>query len=87
MKYRKRSPVIDAIRFTGYNMDEITKFSGFKYDLNRVTRDLVIKTNNGDLDLEPHSYLIKSPEGDLSTCDAFTFNMEYEYCMPGGWIK
>lgn len=85
MKYRKRSPVVDAIRYTGYNMDELAKFSGLKYDLDRVTRDLVMKTDNGDLDLEPNSYLIKDSDGKFTTCDAFTFNMEYEYSMPAEW--
>lgn len=41
MKYRKKPVVIDAIKFTGYNLDEVLEFMGVDGDLGKTTGSIV----------------------------------------------
>ena len=75
-KYKKKPVVIEAIRFTGSNYEEIREFIG----KNTLCSDLsiVIPTLEGDMIAQKGDYIIKGVKGEFYPCKPDIFNATYE---------
>lgn len=78
MKYRKKPVVIDAIKFTGYNLDEILEFMGVDGVVGKTTGSLVINTMEGNMTAKIGDYIIKGVKGEFYPCDSEIFELTYE---------
>lgn len=79
MFYRKKPVVIEAVRWTGKNIDEVCFFTGrtggeLMYDHGR----LLIKTLEGDMFAETGDYIIKGVAGEFYPCKPDIFAQTYE---------
>ena len=75
-KYKKKPVVIEAIRFTGSNYEEIREFIG----KNTLCSDLsiVIPTLEGDMIAQKGDYIIKGVKGEFYPCKPDIFEKTYE---------
>lgn len=75
MYYCKKPVVIEAIRWTGSNLDDIQCFVGsaFTYD-----KKLIIHTLEGDHEAKVGDYIIKGVQGEFYPCKPDIFAATYE---------
>ena len=80
-KYKKKPVVIEAIRFTGSNYEEIREFIG----KNTLCSDLsiVIPTLEGDMIAQKGAYIIKGVKGEFYPCKPDIFAETYEVVSEG----
>jgi len=84
MKYRKRQLEIEAVKWNGYNLDEIKRFTGnnanVEYDEKdgEVVADLFIHTLEGDMHASKGDYIIKGIKGEFYPCKPDVFTQTYE---------
>ena len=82
MKYRKKPVVIDAVQFTGDNLDEIEAFVGKnlvgKMYLNDKVYDLAIRTREGLMSAYTGDWIIKGVHGEFYPCAPDIFEETYE---------
>ncbi|WP_277293948.1 hypothetical protein [Streptococcus hyointestinalis] len=80
-KYKKKPVVIEAIRFTGSNYEEIREFIG----KNTLCSDLsiVIPTLEGDMIAQKGDYIIKGVKGEFYPCKPDIFAETYEVVSEG----
>lgn len=81
-RYVKRPIVIRAVKWTGYNFDEIAKFVK-KQPLSLFTNDfglttLLIETLEGDMYAEIGDYIIQGVHGEYYSCKPDIFTETYE---------
>ena len=77
MKYRKKPVVIDAVKWTGENFDEITRFA----TLSRVELSdglLHIITLEGMMVADEGDFIIKGVKGEYYPCKPDIFEKTYE---------
>ena len=75
MKFRKKPVVIEAIKYTGDNAEEIFKFcdkAEFPDD------ELVIKTLEGTMIVSDGDWVIKGVKGEFYPCKSDIFEATYE---------
>lgn len=89
MKFRKKPVVIDAIQWTGTNVDEIIGFTFAQVDTYRKDFKtqhesivpggiLVIPTSEGDHNANPNDWIIKGVKGEFYPCKPDIFEATYE---------
>ena len=92
MKYRKRPPEIEAIKWNGHNAREVNDFAGKKViffvsyasllisarTLTRIEMSCKIKTPKGDILVPRGDYIIKSAKGKFYPCKANIFEKAYK---------
>lgn len=89
MKYRKKPVVIEAIQWTGLNLEEIKAFAGGSliYDIldtawevgkGRPHVFIKIKTLEGDMTASEGDYIIRGVSGELYPCKPDIFKKTYE---------
>lgn len=90
MKYRKKPIVIEAIQFSGENVQECMDFGGENGEicwecniidgksLNELGGRLVIETLEGDMEVSLNDFIIKGVKGELYPCKPDIFEMTYE---------
>ena len=89
MKYRKRSLVIEAVKWNGMNKSEIEQFAGdnVKIEVIRESNaeygippqiDCTIKTLEGDMMASPGDYIIKGVKGEFYPCKPDIFEKTYD---------
>ena len=86
MQYRKKPVVIEAIQWTGFNLEEIQNFveKGLSYDFyDAAWRDtpyerMKIKTLEGDTEISKYDYIIKGVNGEFYPCKPNIFMKTYE---------
>lgn len=76
MKYRKKPIVIDAIQYTGKNVNEIVLFTG-KHNIDYGDH-LRIKTLEGTMTANIGDYIIKGVSGEFYPCKPYIFEQTYE---------
>lgn len=78
-KYRKRPVVIEALRFTGTNLDAVSEFIG-EVPPHQDFGDglVVIHTLEGKLAARPGDWIIKGVKGEFYPCRADIFEATYE---------
>lgn len=78
-KYKKKPVVIEAIKFTGENKEEILVFAkGSSLEESFTESEIVIKTLEGDLKVSPGDYVIKGVKGEFYPCKPDIFIATYE---------
>lgn len=77
MKYRKKPVEIEAIRWTGENEFEVSRFVGDKMFFNDL-REPVIETLEGNMRTEIGDYIIKGVAGEFYPCKPDIFTKTYE---------
>ena len=84
MKYIKRRLEIEAVQWTGYNLQEIKDFTGNHADVKYtetkegVVADLYIHTLEGDMHASKGDYIIKGVRGEFYPCKPLIFMATYE---------
>lgn len=77
MKFRKKPVVIDAIQWTGDNIEEIGEFlAGVHWAT--AGRNAVIPTREGDMAASPNDWIIKGVAGEFYPCKPDIFAATYE---------
>ena len=86
--YKKKPVVIEAIQWTGNNLDEIQKFAGdcIRYEkIDIVVNDgvasvnvLYIETLEGIMTASCNDYIIKGVDGEYYPCKPDIFNKTYD---------
>lgn len=95
MKYRKKPVVIEAIQWTGFNLEEIQNFveKGLSYDFDSATwrgspyECMKIKTLEGDMEVSKYDYIMKGVNGEFYPCKPNIFEKTYEIVDNDGNIK
>lgn len=81
-KYRKKPVVIEAVQWTGKNIDEIKKLKRSSVFLNSVNafddKLLVIATLEGNMKANIGDYVIKGVQGELYPCKPDIFHATYD---------
>ena len=79
-KFRKKPVVIEAIQWTGNNIEEISNFIGLACDwqYRGGEKKLVIKTLEGDMWADQHDWIIKDVEGEFYPCKPNIFDKTYD---------
>ena len=89
MKYRKKPVEIEAVQWTGLNLEEIKAFVGKSliYDIINTAREvgkgrlrvfMKIKTLEGDMIASEGDYIIKGISGEFYPCKPDIFKATYE---------
>jgi len=78
MRYRKKPVVIEAIQYTGENLDELRAFVPEEFRNNKIYEPLGIKTLEGVLNISQGDYIIKGVKGEFYPCKPDVFEMTYE---------
>ena len=89
MKYRKKPVVVEAIRWTGDNLEEIKAFVGRRLEYwyndaawevqkGPVTIEMKIKTLEGDNYVSIGDYIIRGVAGEYYPCKPDIFEKTYE---------
>ena len=89
MKYRKKPVIIEAIQWTGLNLEEIKSFVGksLQYDIIDTAWEVVkgaphvnmtIKTLEGDHICTKGDFIIKGVHGEFYPCKPDIFEKTYE---------
>ena len=77
MKYRKKPVEIEAIRWTGENEFEVSRFVSCKMFFNDL-REPVIETLEGNMRTKIGDYIIKGVAGEFYPCKPDIFKETYE---------
>lgn len=81
MKYRKKPAIIDAIKWTGSNADEIVEFMKSSYSsIFDDNQNLTIHTLEGDMKANIGDFIIRGVDGEYYPCKPEIFNKTYESC-------
>lgn len=76
-RYRKRPVVIDAVEWTGANLDEVKAFAGDAVEY--VPRHgLIVHTLEGDFDAALGDMIIRGVKGEFYPCKPDIFELTYE---------
>lgn len=91
MKFRKKPVVIEAVQWTGVNVDAVLGFTlgrasvrdeSFVRARSSSTRVLVIETLEGDMRAEPGDWIICGVKGEFYPCKPDIFAATYEPAEP-----
>ena len=89
-KYRKKPVVVEAVRWTGSNLEEIRNFVGsdlieeyveffdIKRTLNKMLVDIAIDTLEGTMRVDYGDYIIEGVKGEFYPCKPDIFLKTYE---------
>lgn len=81
-KYRKKPVVVEAVQFTGENLQEIAEFVSGSVEQTRFydikLGALTIHTLEGDMRANPGDYIIKGIKGEYYPCKPDIFEQTYE---------
>ena len=89
-KYRKKPVVVEAVRWTGSNLEEIRNFVGsdliedcvelfdIKRTLKKMLVGIAIDTLEGTMIVDYGDYIIKGVQGELYPCKPDIFEQTYE---------
>lgn len=95
-KFRKKPVVVEAIQWTGSNLEEIRNFVGsdlieeyveffdIKRTLNKMLVDIAIDTLEGTMRVDYGDYIIKGVQGEFYPCKPDIFEQTYEEVIEDG---
>ncbi len=90
MRFRKKPVVIEAIQWTGKNLDVVVRFAGHDKLVqlrdvhDKPTGQLVIETLEGDHIASVGDWIIKGIEGEFYQCKPDIFEQTYELAEAAG---
>ncbi len=77
-RYRKRPVVIEAVQWTGDNLDELCKLEDFKLNYTYVNDVLGVYSLEGVMWASVGDYIIKGIKGEFYPCKPDIFKETYE---------
>lgn len=78
-KYRKKPVIIEAVIWTGYNIDEVKELAkNAPENLIFDNNDLFIETLEGNMKVSVGDYIIKGIAGEFYPCKPDIFKQTYE---------
>ena len=77
-KYRKKQIIVDAIQWTGDNLNELCKLGDFKLHYTRTDGNLGIYTLEGMMWASVGDYIIMGIRGEFYACKPYIFKETYE---------
>lgn len=83
-KFRKKPVEVEALQWTGYNLDEVREFvsdgsfHGLESDNNGAWRTIGIKTLEGVMLADRNDWIIKGVKGEFYPCKPDIFEQTYE---------
>ena len=79
-KYRKKPVVIEALQWTGKNLEDIVNFTsdGTRQITRQADNTLTIETLEGDMTAKIGDFIIKGVSGEHYPCKPDIFEMTYE---------
>lgn len=77
-KYRKKPVVIEAVQWTGDNIDELFKLEDFKLNYTLVNGILGVYSLEGVMWASVGDYIIKGIKGEFYPCKPDIFKETYE---------
>ena len=95
-KYRKKPVVVEAVRWTESNLEEIRNFVGsdlieecveffdIKRTLNKMLVGIAIDTLEGTMRVDYGDYIIKGIKGEFYPCKHDIFEQTYEEIVENG---
>ena len=95
-KYRKKPVVVEAVRWTGSNLEEIRNFVGsdlieeyveffdIKRTLNKMLVDIAIDTLEGTMRVDYGDYIIKGVNREFYPCKPDIFEQTYDEVIEDG---
>jgi len=87
MKFRKKPVVIEAIQWTGDNVEEIGEFMTGVHWAMAGDRDPVIPTLEGDMKVSVNDWIIRGVKGEYYPCKPDIFEATYEPAMNEQSVK
>lgn len=84
MKFRKKPVIVEAIRFTGYNVNEFKDFVGaeniqcYLESGDSMVKIISIKTDSGINGVSIGDWVIKGTKGEVYPCKPDVFDEIYE---------
>lgn len=75
-KYQKRPVVIEALQYTGENIDEVMAFLGHEFAINEDD-GLFISTLEGVMKASSGDFIIKGVDGEFYPCKEHIFKKTY----------
>ena len=80
-KFRKKPVVIEAVQWTGHNMEEIDIFKGITH----IGKDnhLMIPTLEGPIYAAVNDWIIKGVKGEFYPCKPDIFEQTYDEVLEG----
>lgn len=80
MKFRKKPVVIEAVQWTGKNIDEIREFMGIALVINPIDPKcfIQVRTLEGNLHASDGDWIIKGVKGEFYPCKPDIFEQTYE---------
>lgn len=78
MKYRKKPVVIEAVQWTGGNIDEMVTFAGHAMTHEPDFEVLIIPTLEGKMRASPMDWIIRGVKNELYPCKPDIFEATYE---------
>ena len=78
MQYKRKSGIVEAVKWNGQNKDDIINFCGNSADW-QFAEDIIIIRSLGELTtVRPGDYVIKGRHGDYYPCMDVVFEEAYE---------
>lgn len=77
-RFRKKPVEIEAIQWTGYNLDTVSEFTGINFCNVGMDGSLVINTLEGDMKASKDDWIIKGVKGEFYPCKPDIFEQTYE---------
>ena len=84
MRYIKKPVEIEAIQWTGDNLDEIKKFVGSFLLVDEVMSRIYIRTLEGRMEASKNDYIIKGVDGEFYPCKPTIFEKTYDKAVDLG---
>jgi hypothetical protein len=78
MKFRKKPVVIEAVQWTGENLEELRAFVPEEFRHNKIHEPMGIWTLEGVMTIKEGDWIIKGVEGEFYPCKPDIFEATYE---------
>lgn len=78
MRYQHKPTVVEAVQWTGDNLEELQKFVPPEYRHNKIHEPMGLITNNGVVTIHKNDYIIKGALGEFYPCSPIIFELNYE---------
>lgn len=85
-RFRKRSLTVEALQWTGDNLEDIRRFTDDAADLDESTGELEIATLEGIMCAKIGDWVIKGVHGEFYACDGAVFSDSYDAVADGGQV-
>ena len=77
-KYRKKPIIIEAVQWTGDNLEELRDFVPEEFRYNKVSEPMGIRTLEGVMTVSVGDWIIKGIQGEFYPCKPDIFEATYE---------